>query len=287
MILTAEQRSRLEQLALRTRHRVRGRWWGSHRSSRYGDSIDFADYRPYSEGDDIRRVDQHLYARLGVLAVRLFEAEDESPLRLVVDRSASMSIGEKWPTALAAAGVLGFLALASGDRVQAYATPGGGGRHHDPAPPMRQAASWPRLEAWLEGIEPSGVAPLSQAVRGVAGGAPGPVVLISDLMDAEWEATLDRLSLGRGGIVVQVLDQVELAPDLAGDVELVDVETGRRIDVSLDPGVVEAYQGRLDRFLAASEERARRRGLDHLLVPAGPDLADRLIADLAGRGVVR
>jgi hypothetical protein len=113
------------------------------------------------------------------------------------------------------------------------------------------------------------------------------VVLISDLMDAEWEATLDRLSLGRGGIVVQVLDQVELAPDLAGDVELVDVETGRRIDVSLDPGVVEAYQGRLDRFLAASEERARRRGLDHLLVPAGPDLADRLIADLAGRGVVR
>lgn len=286
MILTAAQRSHLERLALHTRHRVSGKWWGAHRSSRYGDSIDFADYRPYSEGDDVRRVDQHLYARLGVLAVRLFEAEDESPLRLVIDRSASMSLGDKWPTAIAAAGTVGFLALAGGDRVRAYATPGLDGRSREAAPPLAQAGSWPRLEAWLEAIQPGGVAPLAGAVRGVAGGAPGPVVLVSDLLDPEWEATLDRLALGRGGLVIHVLDPSELRPDLVGDVDLVDVETGRLGEVSLDAAAVDAYHARLDRFLTDSRDRARRRGLDHLLVEAGPDPVETLIAGLAGRGVV-
>jgi uncharacterized protein (DUF58 family) len=287
VILEPELRARLERLALRTSHRVRGRWWGAHRSQRTGDSLDFADYREYAEGDDLRRVDYNLLARLGVLLIRLFEAEDESPIRIVLDRSASMAIGQKWPAALKVAGVLGFLGLAAGDRVQPHVTPGSGGRPFEAGPPLRHIASWMRLEAWLEGQRPDGAAPLASATKAVAAGAPGPVILISDLMDPGWGAAVDRLSLGRGGFLLHVLDPMELRPDLAGDLDLVDVETGRSAAVSLDRDAIGAYDSRLAAFLSDAETRARRRGLEYLLVPATPDVADRLVEVLARRELVK
>lgn len=287
MILEPGLRRRLERLALVTRHRVRGRWWGGHRSQRMGDSLDFADYREYVEGDDLRRVDYNLLARLGVLLIRLFEAEDESPIRVVVDRSASMAMGAKWPAALQVAGVISFLGLASGDRVQPYVTPGDGARPFEAGPPLRHVASWPRLETWLEHHQPGGAAVLPTVTGVVAAGAPGPVVLISDLMDTAWEAAVDRLSLGRGGLLLHVLDPIELRPDLAGDLDLVDVESGMSIAVSLDRDAIAAYDARMTAFLDAAERRARRRGLEYVLAPATPDLAERLVEVLARRQLVR
>ncbi len=287
MILEPEVRARLERLALRTRHRVRGRWWGAHRSQRTGDSLDFADYREYTEGDDLRRVDYNLLARLGVLLVRLFEAEDESPIRIVLDRSASMAIGNKWPAALEVAGVLGFLGLAAGDRVQPHVTPGTGNRPFESGPPLRHVASWGRLEAWLESQSPAGLAPLAAATQAVAAGAPGPVVLVSDLMDPGWMAAVDRLSLGRGGFLIHVLDPMELRPDLAGDLDLVDVETGAAVAVSLDREALVGYHARLEAFLDLAEARARRKGLEYVLVSASLPVADRLIEALARRELVR
>lgn len=287
MILEPELRGKLERLALRASHRVQGRWWGAHRSRRLGDSLDFADYREYVEGDDLRRVDYNLLARLGVLLVRLFEAEDEAPIRIVLDRSASMAIGQKWPTAQKVAGVLGFLGLAAGDRVQPFATPGAGNRPFDVGPPLRHISSWGRLESWIEGQQPSGVSPLGPATRGVAAGAPGPVVLVSDLMDRSWEAAIDRLSLGRGGFLLHVLDSTELRPDLAGDLDLVDVETGRSVAVSLDREAIATHDRRMAEFLRGAEARARRHGLEYFLTPATPDAAELFVEAMARRGAVR
>ncbi|MGH8874862.1 MAG: DUF58 domain-containing protein, partial [Acidimicrobiia bacterium] len=88
MLLSADLRERLERLALRSRFRVRGQWSGRHTSVRKGESLDFADYREYVPGDDFRRIDHHLWARLGVLLVRRFEAEEELPVKVAVDTSA-------------------------------------------------------------------------------------------------------------------------------------------------------------------------------------------------------
>ena len=79
MLLEAELRGRLERLSLRSRRRVTAQWSGRHSSRHKGESLDFADYREYVPGDDFRRIDHNLWARLGVLLVRQFEAEEELP----------------------------------------------------------------------------------------------------------------------------------------------------------------------------------------------------------------
>ena len=68
---------RLEQLQLATRRALAGHLAGEHRSTRYGSSLDFADYREYHPGDDYRRIDYHLLARLDVLLIKLFEADKQ------------------------------------------------------------------------------------------------------------------------------------------------------------------------------------------------------------------
>ena len=83
--------ARLEALQLGTRRRLAGHFAGEHRSVRHGSSIDFADYRQYNPGAAFRRIDYFLYARLGVLNVKLFEAEEDLHLRLLIDTSASMA----------------------------------------------------------------------------------------------------------------------------------------------------------------------------------------------------
>ena len=111
-LLDARLLTRLERLQLGTRRRLAGVLAGEHRSPLRGSSLEFSDHRPYTPGDDIRRIDPHLYARLDVLMIKLFEAEDDLALRLLVDTSASMGMSGKLiqaarlAAALAAAGRL-------------------------------------------------------------------------------------------------------------------------------------------------------------------------------------
>src|SRR5215468_300381 len=102
--------ARLERLQLGTRRRLSGQFAGEHRSRRHGTSLDFADYREYHPGDDFRRIDYHLWARLDVLLLKLFEADDDLTLRLLVDTSASMA-GPKLQQARRVAAALGFVSL--------------------------------------------------------------------------------------------------------------------------------------------------------------------------------
>jgi propionyl-CoA carboxylase alpha chain len=85
----------LERLQLGTRRRLAGQLVGGHRSPRYGSSLDFADFREYQPGDDFRRIDYLTLARLDQLLVRLYDAEDDLTVRLIVDTSASMSTDGK------------------------------------------------------------------------------------------------------------------------------------------------------------------------------------------------
>lgn len=289
MLLSPDLRSRLDRLSLSTRGRVQALWAGGHASVRKGESLDFADYRPYVPGDDFRKIDHNLWARLGQVLIRQYEAEEELPLRLVLDASASMSLYGKHDTAVRLAAVVAYLTLAGGDRVQPSVTPGRDGRPVLIGPAGRHASAWPRMEQWLEALVPAGEAPLTPAVRSLIGGSPtrGPVVLISDLFDDEWERALDSLSVGAGGIVLHVLGTEELEPDISGDLRLRDVETGNQIDVSTSADTLSTYRSTLETFVADAAGRARRAGLDYLLVEARPDAPDRALAALLNSGTVR
>src|SRR2546423_13499266 len=115
--------ARLEALQLGTRRRLAGHLAGEHRSPRYGTSTDFADHREYHPGDDFRRVDYHLLARLDVALVKLFEADDDVQLRLLIDTSASMGVAGKLSPAARVAAVLRFVSLIPRDPVSLHTFP--------------------------------------------------------------------------------------------------------------------------------------------------------------------
>ena len=289
MLLTPDLRNRLERLSLHTRGRVRGKWAGRHTSRQIGESIDFADYREYVPGDDYRRIDHNMRARLGVVMVRLFEAEEELPLRLVVDASASMGFHGKFRVAQELAAVMSFLALVGGDRVYPVQVPGPGGRDFATGPPSRHRAGWPLLESWLEGLTPGNAGRLEPAVRSLTGNVTirGPIVLISDLLDESWEKSVDAIGAVGSGTVLHVLAPEELEPELSGDLRLIDSESNQAIDLSTSSDALAAYQAALDGFLADAAARTRRAGLDYVLVPAEPGAVEKTLGALSAAGAVR
>jgi uncharacterized protein (DUF58 family) len=288
MLLTPELRARLERLALADRRRLRGLWAGRHRSVRLGESLDFADYREYNPGDDFRRIDYNLWARLGVVLIRLFEAEDEMPLQIVVDTSASMDFGSKFETARTMAAVVAFLGLASGERVRLVTVPAPG-RTALQGPWARHVGSWPRLEQWLEALEPEGGTDLPAAARLMAapGAHRGPVVLVSDLLADGWQSAIDLMGTRGGGVVLHVVAPEELDPDLTGDLSLRDAETKEEVAVSISGDAADRYRERIRRFLAEAAGRARRAGMDYVLVTAQPGAVDDALRGLVATGLVR
>lgn len=289
MILDAETRARLERMALASRRRVRGRYAGRHRSHRYGESLDFADYRPYVPGDDYRRIDHQLRARLGVTLIRLFESEDELPVRVFVDRSGSMAFERKMQTARELAGAVMFAALAGGDRVVPYAVPGSGGRAVVRGPSGRHLASWPALEAWLEALEPAGEVPHGSVLRRLVleGRVSGPVIVVSDLMVPGWEDLIAGVGVASGGVVLHVLAASELTPAVAGDLRLVDAENERVVDISTSYGTIDAYVDRAEQFLVEAAARSRRSGMEYIIALAGEGALDVALADMARLEVLR
>ena len=288
MLLDAELRGRLERLSLQWKRRVRGLWAGRHRSRQLGESLEFADYREYHPGDDFRRIDYNLWARLGVVLVRLFEAEDELPVQVIVDPSRSMEFGRKFETAQQLAAVVTYLALASGERVRLLTVPGPD-RASYRGPWGRHPASWPRMEAWLEGLEPSGGTDLAGTARMMAGAGAnrGPVVLISDLLAPAWDQALDVLGTLGGGAVMHVLSPAELEPDLTGDLTLRDIETGNELAVSMSGDAIDRYRERMDRFVADAGRRASRVRMDYVLVRAEDGAIESTLRTLVVAGLLR
>ncbi len=282
--------ARLERLQLGTRRALVGRLAGEHRSPAYGASIDFADYREYHPGDDFRRIDYALYARLDVLLVRLFEAEDDLHLRLLVDTSASMATGGKLHQARRVAAALGFVALVRRDPVSLHRFP-----FDRPGPRFTGRAAVPALFAQLATLEAGGETHFAQAATHLLGrpGPPGLTVVVSDLLTPEWEAGLGRLP-ARGGdvVVVHVLAADELRPgqapeELVGDLDLVDAETGDRVAVSLSARTLADYERSASAWADEVAGRCRRAGAAYVRLLAHDDLEACLLGAWRTNGVLR
>ena len=160
-VLDAATVARLGRLRLAGRRRVEGRFAGAHLSRRHGSSLDFADYREYVPGDDLRRIDLNAYARLGKRLVKLYDAEDEAALRVVVDLSGSMGFGAKLATAQRVAAGFAVVATGGGDRLRVLLA----GREVDAGPGDRGGAALPAIDARLTGAVAGGEADLPAALR--------------------------------------------------------------------------------------------------------------------------
>lgn len=276
--------ARLERVQLGTRRRLAGRYSGEHRSPRYGSSLDFADYREYHPGDDFRRIDYSLFARTDQLFIRLFEAEDDLNVRLVVDASASMGFHGKLLQASRLAAALGFVALVRRDAVQLHTLPSSAIRR------FNGRGALPALLGELSGLRPAGPSDLYAAAGELLGrrGPAGLTVVFSDLMTPSWTAALERLPARGGDVtIVHVLAAEELRPDLSGDLDLVDAETGERLAMSLTADLVRRFETETSAWLDMVAGRCAERGVGYVRVLATDDLEAVLLKTWRREGVVR
>jgi uncharacterized protein (DUF58 family) len=279
---------RLEQLELASRRLTAGRMKGERRSIRRGQSVEFADYRNYSHGDDLRQLDWNVYARLERMFIKLFVEEEDVTVHVLVDASRSMDYGQpnKLDFARRAAGALGYLGLAGLDRVSVAFL---GDGHATSLRPMRGKRRAPELFRFLS--EPrterhTGLAPAAREYASRLRGT-GPLLLLSDLMDPGYLDALRDLAGTRCQLsVLHVLSPEELDPEVPPDARLVDNETGQGVEVTGDDDLVERYRTRLAAWQEEIGTFVGRRGGAYVAIPSDLDLADLLFDVLRRRRVV-
>ena len=276
--------ARLSRLRLAGRRRVEGRFSGTHASRRHGSSLDFADYREYVPGDDLRRIDVNAYARLGKRLIKLFDAEDEAALRVVVDLSASMGFGRKLEAAREVAAAFAVVATGGGDRVRLLLAR----EETDAGPWYRGTAAMPACDGRLQAAAAAGRADLPGALRRAIGEGPrGPVVLVSDLLFEEWEQTVDGLGLARAdACLVHLLGRSDIEPDLDGDLRLADAETGAEVEVGAAASILADYTQVVRLWTESVEQACGARGIAYVRFVDDDVLEDLMLARLPAAGIV-
>ena len=279
----------LERLLLLMRSPVRGGLKGGRRSVKRGQSVEFADYRDYTLGDDLRQLDWNVYARLERLFVKLFVEEEDVTVTLLLDASASMASGhpQKLLFAKRAAAALGYIGLASEDRVAVSALSGRTARRRLA---LRGSGRVFRLLADLSAIDVTdGPTDLVAAARHAAAQlhGRGVVVLLSDLLDPNADRVIRELAAtGSELIVLHILSPEELDPALDGDLRLVDVETGEKVDITADLATIDQYKDRLAAWKADVADLAAKRRASYVDLSSDVNLAELMFAELRRRRVL-
>ena len=282
--------ARLEKMELISRKVFRGRMKGERRSPRKGQSVEFADFRNYVPGDDLRFVDWNTYARLERLFLKLFLEEEDLHFYALLDTSGSMDFGQpsklRYAKELAAA--LGFVGLIRGDRVKVETLTQSSQKS---SPVFRGRPSLWRMLDHIESIEPGRPVPLAEGVKSfcLRNSGKGIVVLITDLMDKTgYQGALKYLvSRDMDIYVVHVLSAEELDPDVQGDLRLVDCEDGDVAEITVSGPLLKRYKQTLAAFVDAARDFCNRRGVVYLLARNEVSVEDLVTGYLRRRGLVR
>jgi uncharacterized protein (DUF58 family) len=289
-LLGPELLAQLEKLELVTRRIFRGRMKGERRSKRKGQSVEFADFRNYVPGDDLRFIDWNTYARLDRLFLKMFLEEEDLHFFALIDASQSMDFGEptKLHYAKQLAAALGFIGLVRADRVRIESI---GQPLRSAGPIFRGRKSLWRMFAHLESIEPGQNVSLAEGVKNFCLRNPGKgvLVLISDLMDKQGYESAMRYLISRemDVYVIQILSQEEIDPDVKGDLKLVDCEDADIAEVSVSAPLIARYKQTLNAFVEGAKSYCTRRGMNYLLARNDVPVDQLVSSYLRKRGLVR
>jgi uncharacterized protein (DUF58 family) len=302
---------KLERLSVMSRRAMSGQLQGERRSPKRGQSVEFADFRPYSPGDDIRRIDWNAYARLERFFLKLFVEEEDLTVHILVDVSRSMDWGEphKLGYALKTAGAIGYVALAGLDRVTVTAI--GNDKsltgNSNYFPPHRGKQSTNALFSFLETYLPSNTtsqpnpgsfAPLAPAIQTYANQtrSPGPIIIISDLLDPTprltnlppYHTPLNTLAAkGFEITLLHTLSPDEVDPDLTGDLKLLDSESGSEVEITADYDLLQRYRKGLSDWQAELRRFCGIRGIHYVPVETTVPLEELLFAWLRQYSVLK
>jgi uncharacterized protein (DUF58 family) len=296
---------KLERLGLVVRKKRSGQLAGDRRSTKRGTSVEFADYRNYSQGDDLRRIDWNIYARLERPFVKLFEEEEDLSVHLLLDASGSMDWGgrnggdtkstNKWHYARRVAAALGYIALSSGDRLAVTlldeSASEGPTTLRARFGPARSSGQTLPLLRFLEEQEASGTTDLNHTLRtyALSAGRPGLLILISDLFSPTGfqDGLSTLLAQGNEGLLLHILAPEEVTPPLAGDLKLVDIESGHEQEVTIDATMRDHYRRRLAAWQTEIGAWCGQRGVSYIPMTSDLPFEQLILSHLRQRGLIR
>lgn len=294
--------ARISALDYTSRKIFAGKLKGERRSKKRGESVEFADHRPYTVGDDLRHIDWNIYGRLDRLFLKLFLEEEDLALHLVIDCSASADCGEpsKFLFCQRLAMAMGYIGLVNFNRVTATAIGGVGASvaEGEPPPPvvtrairdLRGRRRTQDLARFICSLEPGGAAPFTEACKRIALSrrGKGVMVILSDFFIKEgYEAGL-RLLIGRGYdvIALQVLSPQEVDPPIVGDLRLRDVEDADHAEVTISAPLLKRYKANLAAYCDVLRTFCARREITHITVKSDVAVEALLLEYLRQRGIV-
>jgi len=264
---------------------------GERRSRAIGSGMEFADHRTYQFGDDIRKLDPHLLARLGRHYVRQYTVQQALAVTILIDTSRSMFFGQpaKIEFARSLAAGIAYTGLSGGDQVLVGAFSDGKVHWH---PRLQGAARTATLMNWLGRLKAAGDSDLSQAVRAALpriGTTEGLTVIISDWFVEGIPRALTALRASNQEVLaVQVLAPDELEPERlgAGDVRLRDAESGHEIETTLDPGLQQRYREKLESWTQELRDQIVGKEGRFVRVRSDDDLERLFIRDWRHEGLI-
>ncbi|MGB7326852.1 MAG: DUF58 domain-containing protein [Rubripirellula sp.] len=288
-LLSPELLGRLERMELVSRKVFRGRMKGERRSKRKGQSVEFADFRNYVAGDDLRLIDWNLYARLDQLFLKLFLEEEDLHFFALIDASESMNFGDptKLHVAKQLAAALGYVGMCRADRVSVSAL-GPEGRR---APVLRGRASLWKMLGYLDSIDAGHNISLHEGVKdfSLRTAGTGVCVLLTDLMDKNGYESALRMLIGRrmDVFVMHILSPEEIDPPLRGDRKLIDIEDGDAAEITINQYVIDKYKETVKSFIGGAKQFCSRRSIVYIPVRTDVPVETIVTRYLRERGVVR
>ncbi|HVV83142.1 MAG TPA: DUF58 domain-containing protein [Kofleriaceae bacterium] len=280
----------LEHLHLVSRKVFAGNLRAERRTRKVGSGIEFADHRTYARGDDFRYIDWNLYGRLDRLLLRLFEEEEDLHIYILIDCSDSMAIGTppKLHYAMKVAAALSYVGLANLDRVSILPF---SDHIHGRLPPARGKNRIFRVFEFLRDVEIGGKTDVASAAKVFVGQNKrrGLAVVISDFYDPRgFEEGINTLRYHKfEPFVLQVYDPKEAAPALAGDLALVDCETGELREVTVSRSLLEAYGREHERYCKELEDFCTARAVPFFRTHTGIPFDDLVLRIFRVGGFLR
>ncbi len=289
-ILDADFIGRLSKLDIISRKIFQGKIKGEKRSKRRGQSVEFADFRAYVSGDDLRFVDWNIFMRLDRLFLKLFLEEEDLFVYILLDGSKSMQYGSpsKFHYARKIAAALGYISLVNMNRVGIGAF---SSQLDTVFSPTRGRRHLHRMIKFLEDVTPAGGTDMREACRRFAleHPQPGVCIVISDFLDRNgYDEAIKYFAARKLDIhLIHVMADEEVDPPLVGDLRLVDQEDGDVTDITVSAPLLRRYKANLEAFIESIRSYAARRGIGHVFTTTSRPFDELILRYLRERKLLK
>ncbi len=260
--------SLLQGLSLNLSLKLKNNRLGKKRSSAKGSSVEFSDYREYIPGDDYRRIDWSALARFEKMFIKLYMEEQESPMRIFLDCSKSMSFQKKREIAIKTAALFAYTSLAEYDSVSTMFF---NDKIEKIIKNVNSKQGFFKIAGFLEDLEFDGDSNLLSSIMSIPESRKkGYTIIISDfLYDAKLDEVLSKLAYSKQRVIIcQVLDNSELKPSFETNVRLKDSENLSEINIDINEYTMAIYQENLKKHLSEIEKICDKHKASYFLINA-------------------